>query len=150
MKVYYNSTLARTILCKGYGTIMLFGAVFTKHAELTEDTVRHEAIHAAQYRECCILAALIWLIVSGVIHLFGGSLSAWWLAGVPLFYYGLYGVECGISYVYHMIRGDAREKLNDTVYYASAFEMEAHGHETDADYLRTRPLLAFIRYYGTL
>ena len=150
MKVYYNSTLARTILWKGYGTVMLFGAVFTKHAELPEDTVRHETIHAKQYRECCILAALLWPIVFGVMRLFGGSLSVWWLAGVPLFYYGLYGAECGISYAYHMLRGDAREKWNDAAYYSSAFEMEAYGHETDPDYLRTRPLLAFIRYYGTV
>ena len=42
------------------------------------------------------------------------------------------GVEWLISYVYHILQGDARDRWNDAAYHASAFEMEAYAHEAEA------------------
>ena len=80
----------------------------------------------------------------------GGHVSAWWLLFVPTTFYLLYGVEWLISYVYHILRGDARDRWNDAAYHASAFEMEAYAHETEADYLSSRRWFAFVKYYGKL
>ena len=55
-----------------------------------------------------------------------------------------------ISYVYHILQGDARDRWNDAAYHASAFEMEAYAHEAEANYLSSRRWFAFVKYYGKL
>ena len=50
--VYYESRLAKLLLRGGYPTIMLFGFVLTKRPALDERSLRHEEIHAVQWREC--------------------------------------------------------------------------------------------------
>ena len=76
-----------------------------------------------------------------------GHVSAWWLLFVPTTFYLLYGVEWLISYVYHILQGDARDRWNDAAYHASAFEMEAYAHEAEANYLSSRRWFAFVKYY---
>ena len=53
--VYYESRLAKLLLRGGYPTIMLFGFVLTKRPALDERSLRHEEIHAVQFRGgwCC-------------------------------------------------------------------------------------------------
>ena len=83
-------------------------------------------------------------------HLFCGHLSAGWLLLVPFTYYLLYGGEWAISYAYHMIRGDARDRWNDEAYHASAFEMEAYAHENEPEYQHKRRWFGFVKYYGKI
>ena len=84
------------------------------------------------------------------MHLFCGHLSAGWLLLVPFTYYLLYGGEWAISYAYHMIRGDARDRWNDEAYHASAFEMEAYAHENEPEYQHKRRWFGFVKYYGKI
>lgn len=135
MKVYYNSKLAKRLLFGNFKTCMFFGTVITKLAQLSARTKRHEGIHIRQFWECCVLGAVLWCLGHGAAHLFCGHLSAGWLLLVPFTYYLLYGGEWAISYAYHMIRGDARDRWNDEAYHASAFEMEAYAHENEPEYL---------------
>jgi len=59
MKIFLDSKIAKTILFKGYYTIMLFGCVFTKNKHLKESTQIHESIHAKQWIEISIVSFLL-------------------------------------------------------------------------------------------
>jgi hypothetical protein len=50
MKIIYNNFIP----FRGYVAMMLFGVIFArkKHRPLAEQTINHEAIHAAQARDC--------------------------------------------------------------------------------------------------
>ena len=93
---------------------------------------------------------VLWFLLHVGAALLGGHVSAWWLLFVPTTFYLLYGVEWLISYVYHILQGDARDRWNDAAYHASAFEMEAYAHEAEANYLSSRRWFAFVKYYGKL
>ncbi len=143
MKIYYNSKLAKCLLFGSFKTCMFFGVVITKLAQLSARIRRHEGIHIRQFWECCILGAALWGFLYGVAHL-----SACWLLLAPVTYYLLYGGEWAISYCYHILRGDARNRWNDEAYHASAFEMEAYAHEQEPDYMQCRRWYSFVKYYG--
>lgn len=107
-------------------------------------------IHVRQYWECLAASVVLWFLLHVGAALLGGHVSAWWLLFVPTTFYLLYGVEWLISYVYHILQGDARDRWNDAAYHASAFEMEAYAHEAEANYLSSRRWFAFVKYYGKL
>ena len=150
MKIYYDSKLAMSLLFGSFKTCMFFGVVLTECTALSEKVKRHEGIHVRQYWECLAAGVVLWFLLHVGAALLGGHVSAWWLLFVPTTFYLLYGVEWLISYVYHILRGDARDRWNDAAYHASAFEMEAYAHEAEADYLSSRRRFAFVKYYGKL
>lgn len=150
MKICYNSKLARSLLFGNFKTCMFFGVIITKLDMLTSRTKRHEGIHIRQYWECCAAAAALWSVGHATALLCGAHLTAWWLLMVPFIYYLLYGAEWVVSYTYHILRGDGRDRWNDEAYHASAFEMEAYAHEHEADYLPRRRWFAFVAYYGKI
>lgn len=139
--IFYNSKLAKAILLKAYETMMFFGTIITKAASLSKQSINHEMIHVCQYLEVTAAAA----IILGIVSIFT---SAWVLIIAPFIYYLIYGIECLISYTYHWIRGDST--INDKVYYACAFEIEAHKYEADMSYIDNRKLFSFIKYYGKI
>lgn len=148
-KVFYNSKLAKTILFKGYSTIMLFGYIFTKKESLMPSSLRHELIHCEQYKEC-IIAFLIPFAILCIFY------SWWWLPIYFLMYYIIYGVEYLISLIYNIFKTLIKKekfdisKINHKAYKASAFEIEACENEEIEDYLDHRKGFAFIKYYGKL
>ena len=150
MLICYRSKLAERLLFGNFRTMMFFGIVITKNAVLSATTKRHEGTHVRQYVECLLAGLALFVLAEGAAILCGSHVSPWWLAVVPLTYYGMYGAEWAVSYLYHIFRGDARGKWNDAAYHASAFEMEAYAHENDPDYLPRRRWYAFVKYYGKL
>ena len=121
MKIYYDSKLAKSLLFGSFKTCMFFGVVLTEYTALSEKVKRHEGIHVRQYWECLAASVVLWFLLHVGSALLGGHVSAWWLLFVPTTFYLLYGVEWLISYVYHILRGDARDRWNDAAYHASAF-----------------------------
>ena len=86
--VYYESRLAKLLLRGGYPTIMLFGFVLTKRPALDERSLRHEEIHAVQWRECFYAGGVAMLLL-----LWGGGFS-WWL----VLCHGVDGAFCGLLF----------------------------------------------------
>lgn len=127
--IYYNSTLAKLLLFKGYGTIMLFGFVLTKLNELKPSTIRHENIHRRQYIECTVLSLpiagfLCWLV------------SWWFLLLIPVFYYLLY---IGEWLVRLFMKGNAYRNI--------CFEREAYTNQDYPIYLDERKWFAWCDYF---
>lgn len=152
-KIYYNSKLAKWLLFPGFHTLMFFGAIITKKSELSQDTITHETIHVWQFWEAWLLGLPVWLLLMALT----GAWACIFLC--PLTYYIMYGLEVGVSFVYHLARRVCKcvrvalqdEKLppiGDPVYYNCAFEEEAYQNEDNPDYLKKRPLFAFFKYYG--
>ena len=150
MLIFYQSGLAQLLLFGKFRTMMFFGVIITKNTSLTDKSKRHEGTHIKQYWECLLLGLVLWILIAGIVALCGGHVSCWWLCVVPLTYYLMYGATWAVSYLYHILKGDAREKWNDAAYHASAFEMEAYAHEDDPNYLPKRKWYAFTKYYGTI
>ena len=96
MKVYYNSKLAKALtFFANFSTIMLCGAVFTEHSELSERTKYHEAVHVEQYQT--LFTAGLALAVSIMFTCFAFNAVGWWmlsLIALPVFlFYAWYGIE---------------------------------------------------------
>lgn len=141
MKIYYDSKLAKSLLFGSFKTCMFFGVVLIRVHALSEKVKRHEGFMFQAYWECLAASVVLWFLLHVGAALLGGHVSAWWLLFVPTTFYLLYGVEWLISYVYHILQGDARDRWNDAAYHASAFEMEAYAHEAEANYLVLAPLV---------
>lgn len=121
MKVYYNSKIAKFVtFLADFATIMLFGAVFTEHKELTKTTLAHEAVHVTQYQTCFMLGLCIDLIT--LFTCFGFDCYGWWmlsLIAIPIFLYYVYYL---IEYLIRLIIYRDR----DRAYRMIAFEQEAY------------------------
>lgn len=150
-KVYYNSIVARLFLIrKGYSTAMIFGFICTKgkrSAPLASDTVNHEAIHVEQYMEITAAAIAIALVMS---FIFGWA--AWPFVLALMFYYLVYFVEAAISWVHNYFAHRKKDATTaaDKAYYNSMFEMEAHAHDTDMEYISTRKAFHWVRNFSKI
>lgn len=65
MKIIKN----RFIPPKGFSAINMFGIIFTRKNELSERTIRHEAIHTAQIREMLFIFFYVWYGVEWLVRL---------------------------------------------------------------------------------
>lgn len=119
MKIYYNSKLAKTLLFKGYSTMMLFGVIITKKEELTEKVKVHEGEHVRQYIDCFVAGFLFSLIIT--LAAFTFNIESWkllYLLPIPfLTFYAIYIVE----WVYWLIR---KRNFSDA-YFSVGFERQA-------------------------
>lgn len=156
--IFYNSLLAKILLFKGYSTVMLFGAVFTKKTALTDRVIRHEKTHQVQYLEVMTVSVML-LLLTDIILVCSGvgektvNLMLWLTITVPPFvYYILYGVEWLVSFIHWFFskRKKSVVEANGKAYRNSAMEMEAKFNENVSGYLLRRKAFAFLKYYGTL
>lgn len=147
MKIYYNSKIAKLLtFMEDFATIMLFGAVFTEHSELSERTKYHEASHVEQYQTLFGLGLA--LAVGIMFTCFAFDRYGWWmlsLIALPVFlYYAWYGIE----YLVRLCM--CRDK--DKAYRRVTFEQEAFDLEKEyqkpCNERRIASSFSFIRYYG--
>lgn len=146
MKVYYNSKIAKLVtFLADFATIMLFGAVFTEHKELTKTTLAHESVHVTQYQTCFTLGLSI---AVGIMFIcFGFDYYGWWmlsLIAIPiLLYYIYYGIEFLIRLIIYRDR--------DKAYRMIAFEQEAFDLQTEwvkpCTERRSAYSFSFFKYY---
>ncbi len=145
-RIYYDSLMAKTFLAKNFYTSMLFGTICTKYAEtepLSELVKRHESIHCEQYWEVTVAAFLMAVVLQIV---FGGG---WWFVAVPFVYYAIYFLEAAITLAIRLCTHGWREAF-DMAYTNSMFEQEAREWESVPDYVESRPLGAFLHYFGRI
>lgn len=119
MKIFYNSRLAKTLLFKGYSTMMLFGVIITKKEELTEKVKAHEGEHVRQYTDCFVAGFILSLVIAlSFFALDAGTWKLLYLLLIPfLTFYVIYVVEWG----YWMIR---KRNFSDA-YFSIGFERQA-------------------------
>lgn len=103
-----------------FATIMLFGAVFTEHKELSKTTLTHEASHVTQYRTLFMTGLYIDLITLFIC--FGFNIYGWWMLSLILVPIFLYYVWYGIEYLIRLTKYRDRDKA----YRMIAFEQEAY------------------------
>lgn len=119
MKIFYNSRLAKTLLFKGYSTMMLFGVIITKKEELTEKVKIHEGVHIKQFIDCFVVGFILSLIIA--LSFFAINAGTWkllYLLPIPfLTFYAIYVVE----WVYWVI---LRRNFHEA-YRSVAFERQA-------------------------
>ena len=142
--VYYESRLAKLLLRGGYPTIMLFGFVLTKRPALDERSLRHEEIHAVQWRECFYAGWVAMLLL-----LWGGGFS-WWLVLLPLLlYYVWYVTEWMVRFAGCFFNRGKKDvaRAGHEAYRNVVMEREAYAREGDKDYPERRGWFAFLRYY---
>lgn len=147
IKIFYNSWIAKLLLLfSTCSTIMLFGAVFSKKAVLSDEEKAHESIHVVQYLECFILGTLLLFVL-----LYLGA-SIWFILLPIICYYILYLMEWLVSFIHHLFSKRKKDfvKANGKAYWSSAMEMEAYDNQNNPLYLKTRKFLAFVRYYGKI
>jgi cytochrome c biogenesis protein ResB len=119
---------------KGFGAMNILGLVFTrKNAdEITITTKRHEQIHTMQQYEILGASALISLVLCNIW-------ASWW--------YLLVTIVLPIAlYVLVWFIELALPPYN-SAYKDSPFEREAFANQHDLDYLVTRPLFAWVKYF---
>lgn len=146
MKVYYNSKIAKLVtFMANFATIMLFGAVFTEHKELTKTTLAHEAVHVTQYQTFFTLGLSI---AFGVFFAcLGFDAYGWWMLSLILIPILLYYVYYGIEFLIRLIIYRDRDKA----YRMIAFEQEAY--DLQYEYLkpcqerRSAYSFSFMKYY---
>ena len=145
-KIYYNSKIAKLVtFLADFATIMLFGAVFTEHSELSSRTKYHEAVHVEQYQT--LFTAGLALAVGIMFTCFAFDIYDWWmlaLVAIPVFlYYVWYGIEYLIRLIMYR---DA-----DKAYRMIAFEQEAYDLENEYKKPCTERMYAssfgFLKYY---
>lgn len=103
-----------------FATIMLFGAVFTEHKELTKTSLAHEAVHITQYQTLFTLGLSI---AVGIMFIcFGFDAYGWWMLSLILIPVFLYYVWYGIEYLIRLTKYRDRDKA----YRMIAFEQEAY------------------------
>lgn len=129
MKIIHN----KWIPFGRFGAMNVLGFLFTKIApeKLSMKTLRHEQIHTQQQYEIMVVSALISLVLCNIW-------ASWWylLATIvlPLVIYVLaWLIELALP-------------PYGSAYRDSPFEREAYMNETDADYLVTRPLFAWVKF----
>ncbi|MDL2309855.1 hypothetical protein LJC39_01890 [Parabacteroides sp. OttesenSCG-928-B22] len=161
MKIYYKSKIAKWLtFIEGFGTIMLFGAVFTEKESLPERVIEHEKVHDGQYSDCFGIGLILMSFFIGIV---GWS---WWLLAalpIPIFlFYVIYLVECLISLVVNFVRylyaKYSRSVMivdwYDKPYRNSAFEQQAKALENEylkpaKERKRYKPF-GWIRFYGKI
>ena len=131
--VFYDSWLAKKLLKTGYGTIMLFGMIFTKikkeyskNTEKGQTTLAHNEVHVQQYVDCTFVALALAIIVT--------FLTGWWpsFCFVPVFYYIFYGIEYVIRYIYSWFKfRHLVVTLSDYAYKMVSFEQHAYELEKE-------------------
>jgi hypothetical protein len=133
--IFYNNSLAKLMLAKGFAGIMLFGFVlFTrKKEEVSKNMIDHEKIHQMQYLDCfflCLIPAVYLVIMYSICFLM-----------FPVcFYYLLYLMEYFLSAV---IRFFIKRKEKDGAYYTNALEMQAYAGIAYKHF-------GWIKYYGKI
>lgn len=128
-----------------FATIMLFGAVFTEHKELTKTTLAHEAVHVTQYQTFFMLGLSI--AVGIFFACLGFDCYGWWmlsLVAIPIFlYYAWFLIE----YLIRLIKYRDRDKAYRTI----AFEQEAYDLQQEwvkpCQERRTAYSFSFFKYY---
>lgn len=128
-----------------FATVMLFGAVFTEHKELTKTTLAHEAVHVTQYQTLFMTG--LFIAVGGMFTCFGFDILSWWMLSlilIPiLLYYAWYGIEYLIRLIIYRDR--------DKAYRMIAFEQEAY--DLQAEWVKPCPerrsaySFSFMKYY---
>lgn len=146
MKVYYQSKIAKFVtFLADFATIMLFGAVFTEHKELTKTTLAHEATHVTQYQTLFMLGLCIDLTT--LFTCFGFNIFGWWMLSltlIPIFlYYAWYLIEFLIRLIIYRDR--------DRAYRMLAFEQEAFDLQQEwlkpCQERRSAYSFSFFKYY---
>ena len=130
MKIIKN----RFIPFKGFGAMNILGFVFTRKnaEEILITTKRHEQIHTMQQYEILGVSALISLVLCNIW-------ASWW--------YLLITIALPIAlYVLVWFIELALPPYN-SAYKDSPFEREAFANQHDLDYLVTRPLFAWVKYF---
>lgn len=146
MKVYYQSKIAKLVtFMAGFATVMLFGAVFTEHKELTKTSLAHEAVHVEQYQTLFMTGLA--LAVGVMFACFGFDIYGWWMLSLLLIPILLYYVYYGIEYLIRLIIYRDR----DRAYRMIAFEQEAY--DLQAEWVkpcterRSAYSFSFMKYY---
>lgn len=121
MKVFYNSKIAKVVtFLANFATIMLFGAVFTEHSDLSERTKCHEATHVEQYQTLFMTGLA--LAVSIMFTCFAFNVVGWWMLSLITLPVFLYYLWYGIEFLVLLIKYRNRDKA----YRMIAFEQEAY------------------------
>lgn len=146
MKIYYNSKIAKIVtFLANFATVMLFGAVFTEHYELSARSKYHEAVHVEQYQTC--FSAGLALAVSIMFTCFAFNAVGWWMLSLILIPILLYYIMHGIEFVIRLIQYRDRDKA----YRMISFEREAYDLENEylkpCNERRTASSFSWIRYY---
>ena len=130
MKIIYN----KVIPFKRFGLINILGVVFSrlpiKH--ISNSDIRHEAIHTAQQYEILCLSALVSLVLSNIY-------ASWWYLWLTI------TMPVAIYIVAWLI--ELVLPPYNSAYKDSPFEREAYMNDDNPEYLASRPLFAWVRYF---
>ena len=149
MKVFYNNSIAKALLAKGYSTIMLFGCILTKYTkeQMSEVVEMHERVHHDQYieiRNFTLFCSLLWTTV----HYNAGGSVMWypvWIILSYLMFYLLYASEWVIKAIIWFLFYKKKGIKIKSVYYALSFEREAYYYQNlDRRVEDYRPLFGWI------
>lgn len=146
MKVYYNSKIAKLVtFIANFATVMLFGAVFSEHKELTKTTLAHESVHVTQYQTLFTLGLSI---AVGIMFIcFGFDAYGWWMLSLTLIPILLYYVYYLIEFLIRLIIYRDR----DRAYRMIAFEQEAYDLQQEwvkpCTERRSAYSFSFFKYY---
>lgn len=118
----------------GFGAMNILGLVFTRYKaeEVTMRTKRHEQIHTMQQYEIMLASALISLILCNIW-------ASWWYLLVTI------AMPIALYVLVWLIELALPPYKN--AYRDSPFEREAYENDEDVDYLVTRPLFAWVKYF---
>lgn len=133
MRVFYNSSLTKMILPKGFSTITLFGLVFTKYTkdQISDKVIAHEKVHVDQYVEIRNITLFLSMIITTIYYKHGGN-SIWYLINIVLSYcmfYILYILEWLIRLIIWMLYTKKKGCNIKSAYYSISFEKEAYHHQ---------------------
>lgn len=140
-KVFYESWIAKHLLFKDCTTITLFAWVFTKWSkeEASQSTINHECVHARQWVELSICAAII-LWFSILIY----NISVLWFLVAPFVFYIWYIVEWFIRELVAGVMADCSDEYN--AYRRTSFEREARLAEYDNSYLENSDYFTWFKF----
>ena len=141
--VFYNSWVAKTILCLSKcHTIMLFGFVFSKlkEEEVTQRVRNHECVHARQWFEVTALSGSVLL---AIVLVFG--ISPWWMLLSGGIYYVWYVLEWVCKSVWYSVMIDEWTCDMETPYQSISFEREARLSERDSNYLENSGYFGWLK-----
>lgn len=130
MKIIYN----KWIPFNGFSAMNILGFLFTKvyAEELKIKTLRHEQIHTMQQYEILGVSALISLVLCNIW-------ASWWYLLVTI------AMPIALYVLVWLIELALPPYKN--AYRDSPFEREAYMNELDVNYLVTRPLFAWVKYF---
>ena len=136
--IHYNSKLARLILPKGYGAMMLFGQIFIKSDKNETDSVvvNHESIHVEQWKELMLTVFVITNVP------FIGSINIKYTILTMLLSFCAFYVWYFLEYIIRLII----RKNHDEAYRCISFEKEAYLNEGKPRYIKNRSRFSFFKY----